>query len=78
MEKKSFLQGVWRELCDSPSEKKRNLVIHADCEEKIIDEILESTSADGVIEIYKVQIPGVRVKSLKTLRVCRELEICCV
>ena len=75
----SYLQGIWKEYYDEAQTiKKKDLFIRGFHEKEIIDKILNSTSENGIIEIYKVQLPDFQVQPLKSFRVCRDLEPCCI
>ena len=73
-----YFQGIWKEYYDEAQTiKKKDLFIRGLHEQEIIDKILSSTSESGIIEIYKVELPGFQIQPLKTFRVCRDLELCC-
>jgi len=77
--KKHYLQGIWRGLNDGDqNEPKKNLYIRGMNEKDIIEKILNSTNNDGIIELYKIKFPNFESQPLKTFRVCRNLDPCCV
>ncbi|MBN1802919.1 MAG: hypothetical protein JW891_15530 [Candidatus Lokiarchaeota archaeon] len=71
------LQGVWKRIADSSKKTLENSIVVKGREIKsIIDRIMELTSDEGVIEIYKLKDNTQKSLPFKTLRVCNDIDLC--
>ncbi|MFX1398182.1 MAG: hypothetical protein ACFFAS_14200 [Promethearchaeota archaeon] len=71
------LQGIWKKTGGSSKKRPENSIIVRGKEIKhIIDKIMDLTSDEGIIEIYRLKDNTYRTKPFKILKVCNKMDLC--